>query len=65
VLTVNRQRGLVCQGNLTGRGNSFRQAEIQNLGMAALGDEDIRRLYVALGNPFGMRGVKSIGDFNR
>ena len=32
--------------------------------MAALCDENVRGLDVAMDNPRGMRGIQSIGDFN-
>ena len=38
-------------------GNNMRQ-----LGLAALRDEDVRRLDVAMDNPLGVRGVERVGD---
>ncbi len=49
----------------TGCGRDLRQPEIQNLGVAALGDEDVRGLDVAVDDAFGMRGVECIGNLNR
>ena len=38
---------------------------LENLGVAAFGDEDVRRLYVAVDDPFHMGSVESVGDLNR
>ena len=40
------------------------QAEVQNLGMATPGHEDIRGLDVAMDNSFGVGGIETVGDFN-
>ena len=40
------------------------QAEVQNLGVAALGDENVRGLDVAVNDSLGMRGVESVGDLD-
>ena len=45
-------------------GTNFRQAEVQNLGVAALRHEDIGGLDVAVNNPFVVRSIKRIGDLN-
>jgi hypothetical protein len=42
----------------------LRQAEVQNFGMAALGDENIRRFDVAVDDPLRVRGIQGIGNFN-
>ena len=40
------------------------QAEIENLGVPALGDEDIRGLDVTVNNAAGVRRVEGIGDLD-
>src|SRR6266404_6805741 len=55
-------------GGLSGRrsGQSeLGQTEVQDFGVAALGDEDVCRLDVAVHDAFGVRGVQRIGKFNR
>ncbi len=47
-----------CGANLLG------QAEIENFGVAALGDENIRRLDIAMDDSFGVCGIESIGNFD-
>ena len=42
----------------------FRQAEIEDLGLPALGDEDIRRLDVAVHNSAGVRRIESVRDLD-
>ena len=42
----------------------LRQAKIQNLGMAALGDENISWLDVAVNDTFRVRGVQCVGDLD-
>src|SRR5208283_283325 len=41
----------------------LRQAEIQNLGVASGGDENVGGLDVAMDNALGMRGIEGVGDF--
>ena len=43
----------------------FCQSEIENLGMVALGDENIRRLNVAMDNVLGVGRLERVGNFNR
>ena len=45
------------------RGN-FRQAEVENLGVSALGDENVGGLDVAMDDAFAVRGVERVGDFD-
>jgi hypothetical protein len=40
---------------------NLRQTEIENLGMAPLGDKNVRRLNVAVDDAFAMGGVESVG----
>jgi len=59
-------RGRVGRRNLAGRacGRDFRQAEIENLGVAALGHKDVGGFDVAVDDALGMRGVEGVGDLN-
>ena len=41
-----------------------RQPEIEQLGVAALGDEDVGRLDVAVDDPLAMGGFERIGEFH-
>jgi hypothetical protein len=45
-------------------GREFCEAEIENFGVAALGDKDIRGLDVAMDDAVGMGGVERVGDFD-
>jgi len=45
-------------------GSEFGQTEIQNFGVAALGDKDVRGLDVAVNDALRVSGVKSVGDFD-
>src|SRR5262249_16406100 len=42
----------------------FSEAEVENFGVAAFGDEDVGRLNVAMNDAFGVGGVKRVGDFD-
>ena len=42
----------------------FRQAKIQDLGLPALGDKDIRRLDVAVHNSAGVGGIERVSDLD-
>ena len=44
--------------------NLFGQAEIENFGVAAIGDEEIGGFDVAMDDAFGVRGVQRVGDFD-
>ncbi len=44
--------------------SNFRQPKIQNLGIPALGDENVRRLDVAVHDAFGMRRIQSVRDLD-
>src|SRR5208282_5859010 len=41
------------------------ETEIENLGVAARGDEDVSGLDVTVNDSFGMRGVERVCDFSR
>ena len=43
----------------------FRQPEIQNLGVAPPGHEEVSRLDVAMNDSRRVRGIQRVGDFNR
>ena len=45
-------------------GGDFRQAEIEELGVAAFGDKDIRGLDIAMNDAAGMGGIERVGDFD-
>jgi len=42
----------------------FRQAEVENLGVTALGDKNIGRFDVAMHDPFEVGGVQRVGDLD-
>ena len=42
----------------------FGEAEVENFGVAALGDENIRRLDVAVDDALGVRGIERVGNFD-
>ena len=46
------------------RRRNLRQSKVQNLGVSALGDEDVRRLDVAMNDAFGVRRVQRIGNLD-
>jgi hypothetical protein len=59
--------GCVCGGGLAGRSGGRRElgeAEIQHLGVAALGNKDVGRLDVAVDDALGMRGVEAVGNLD-
>ncbi len=43
---------------------NFGQAEIENLRVSALGDEDVRWLHIAMDNAGGVSRVQCVGDFD-
>ena len=54
--------GLVLTGAT--RGRDLGQAEIENLGVAALGYEDVGGFDVAVHDAFGVRGIECVGDLD-
>jgi len=48
-----------------GFGCDLSQPEIQNLGVPAFGDKDIRRLDIAVNDSLRMRGIQPVGNLNR
>jgi len=65
MLVVHRASYGIRRSDLTRRsGRRFRQPEIQNLGVAALGNKNIRRLDVAVDDALRMCGVQSVGNLN-
>ena len=68
IVLGNRGRSLrIFRRDLTGRtdwSSHFRQAKIQNLGVAALGDENIRRLDVAVDDAFGVGGIEPVRNLD-
>jgi hypothetical protein len=68
VLLVDHGRQRVRRCNLarrTPREGNLRQTEIENLGVPAFGDEDVRGLDVAMNDPLAMRGIHCIRNLNR
>ncbi len=64
---TGEQRGFLgCRhsGNAFVTRNALDQTKIEDLGVALLGDEDVRRLDGAVNDSSGMSGGESIGDFN-
>ena len=51
-------------GDPSAGSDHFGQSKIQNLGVTALGDEEIRRLDVAMNDAVGVRGIEGVGDFD-
>ena len=46
------------------RAGQLRQSKVEDFGLTALGDEDVRRLDVAVHNLFRVRGIERIGYFD-
>ena len=64
---VDRARLRIRRADLARRNRwirDLRQSEVQNLGMSALGNEDVRRFDVAVDDAFGMRGIKGIRNLD-
>ena len=47
-----------------GERGHFGEAEIENFGVAALGDENVGGLDVAVNDALGVSGVERVGDFD-
>ena len=64
---VGRVHGLGGADVLVGRtgGHHFGEAKVEYLGVAALGDEDVGRLYVPVNNASGVGGVEGVGNLDR
>ncbi len=54
------RRGFASSGR-----HDFREAEIEDLGLAAIGDEDVCRLDVAMDDAFAVGGVEGVGHADR
>ena len=63
-----RGAGLCVEGSdlarRTAERRNLRQAEVQNLGVAALCHEDVGGLDVAVDDAFAVRGIESVGNLN-
>src|SRR5258708_3634126 len=49
----------------TGLVSDFRQSEVENLGVSALGDEEVGGLNVAVNDSCGVSSIERICNFNR
>ena len=56
--------GRIRRGRRRGRAGNFGEAEIQNLGVAALGDKDICGFDVAVDDSRLVRGIEGVGDLD-
>ena len=56
--------GLRVAARRPGRSRHFGQAEIKNLGVTAIGNEDVRRFDIAMHDAFAVCGLKRVGHFN-
>ncbi len=65
-LGVSCAHGAVAIGSHVGTmgAGDFGEAEIENFGMAALSDENVGGLDVAMDDAFGVSGIESVGDFD-
>ena len=45
-------------------GRDLSQTEVEDLGVAALGDENVGGFNVAVDDAFAMRGIQAIGDLD-
>ncbi len=61
---VLRQVGGESGGRGGGTLGNLGEAEVENLGVSALRDENVRGLDVAMDDAFGVSGVESVGDFD-
>jgi len=59
-----QRRRTVCLPDRIVSSNDFCKTKIQNLGVAALGHKNVRRLNVTMNNALGVRRIQSIGDLN-
>ena len=58
-------QGLRIAAGGAGGARDFRQTEIENLGVAAIGDENVGGLDVAVDDSLAVRGIERIGYFDR
>src|SRR6202044_3665167 len=49
----------------SGSDQQFRQAEVQNFRLAAIGQKNVRGLDVAVNDVFGVRGIQRVGGLDR
>jgi hypothetical protein len=53
-----------CCSTSDGRRKDLRQPEVEHLRLTSIRDEDVRRLDVAVDDPFQVRGVERVGDLD-
>jgi hypothetical protein len=61
---VGSERSIVAISGGRFCGGNFGEAEIEDFGVAAFGDEDVGGLDVAVDDAFGVGGIESFGDLN-
>ena len=64
VLIVHRRRLGCCFCPSAASRHHFCQSEVENLGVAALSDENVGWLDVAVDDAFGVSGVERVGDLD-
>ena len=55
---------MVSDRELSSSARHLRQSEVENLGVPAPRDENVRRLDVAMNNALAVRGIQRVGNFD-